>query len=165
MSLEPIWTRLARRDLGVTEIPGRNHNPRIVQMAIEVGAWWRDDEMAWCGVAMGAWILEAGYQPARPAWRALKWLDWGLEIEEPCVGAIAIYDRGHGLGHVNTIIGVDHSGRLLGIGGNQGNRVSVAAFDPLRLLGLRWPTEAALLVNLDPLPVLSFGGASSSREA
>lgn len=163
MALEPQWVRLARADLGLQEIPGKDTHPKIRQWLIDLGAWWRDDETAWCGVAAGHWIRSCGYRVPRSPWRARAWLDWGLEIDEPCIGAVAIYSRKGG-GHVNFLVGQTPDGRLLGIGGNQGNRVSIAAFDPARLIGLRWPREAAMLVSLT-LPSLSWGGSTSTGEA
>ena len=44
-----------------------------------------------------------------------------------------------GGGHVGFAVGKDTAGRLLVLGGNQGNAVSIAAFDVARAIGYRWP--------------------------
>ena len=160
---EPIWLTIARKDIGLAETPGQQTTPKIRQWLIELGAWWYDDETPWCGVATGAWMRRSGCEIPRHYYRARAWLDWGLRLTEPAVGAIVVYERGVG-GHVGLAVGWDQDGRILTLGGNQGNRVSIAPFDRHRVLGYRWPSEYSA-VWPEPLRIAQHGGPSSRNEA
>mgnify|MGYP003402934018 CR=1 FL=1 len=66
-------------------------------------------------------------------------------------------------GGVGIVVGQDARGRPMILGGNQGDRVCIAPFDPARLLAYRWPagaTDPQL-----PLPLMVSSAASSSDEA
>lgn len=165
VGVDPAWLAAARRDIGLAEIPGVATQPRIRRMLIAVGAAWRDDETPWCGTAMGAWMLEAGQQPPVAPWRALNWATWGRPVTTMVVGSVAVFRRGPGLGHVAIAVGRTGDGRILCIGANQRDRVSVAPFNPYRLESVRWPGDAiGLLGRAEPLPLLQFDGPSSTQE-
>jgi uncharacterized protein (TIGR02594 family) len=159
---EPNWLPIARRYLGTTEIPGKTTHPTIRKWLIDLKAWWTDDETPWCGTFVGAVIREAGHPPPKHWYRARAWLDWGLKLSSPRLGAIVVYARG-GAGHVGFIVGLDAKGRVMTLGGNQGNSVNVAPFDPARVLGYRWPIHAAL-VGPAYAPRVESGGVSSRNE-
>jgi uncharacterized protein (TIGR02594 family) len=162
---EPFWMAAARKYLGVAEIPGKRHNPTIVRWLRELRGWWSDDEQPWCGTFVGAVLREAGLPIARHWYRARDWLNWGVPIHKPAPGCVVVYERGGG-GHVGFVVGETPSGRLLTLGGNQGNRVSVAPFERIRVLGYRWPADHyAELAEAGPLPVIDSRAPSSSREA
>ena len=164
---EPQWVARARQYLGVAEIPGRATAPVIRRWLLDLKAWWADDETAWCGVAVAAWMREAGIELPKHWYRARAWLDWGYPLSKPIVGCVVVYERGGG-GHVGLVVGEDASGRLMTLGGNQGNRVSIAPFDRARVLGYRWPTSriADFYASTGPLPMLAANGQpSSSNEA
>jgi hypothetical protein len=74
-----------------------------------------------------------------------------------------VFSRDGGGGHIGIVMGQDAKGRLMVLGGNQGNKVSIAPFDRARVLGFRWPTGVA--VPTDTLPELLSVEASSSKEA
>ena len=46
---ELAWIKEARKHIGLAEIPGKQHNPVIVNWLTALGAWWNDDETPWCG--------------------------------------------------------------------------------------------------------------------
>ncbi|HOW94311.1 MAG TPA: TIGR02594 family protein [Mycolicibacterium fallax] len=163
MTREPTWLIAARRHVGLAETPGRATTPTIRRWLIDLRAWWTDDETPWCGVAVAAWMREAGIELPRHWYRARAWLDWGLPLAHPAVGAVVVYGRGGG-GHVGLIAGRDERGRLMTLGGNQGNRVSIAPFEPSRVLGYRWPAHRlAELQAVDSLPLLAANGQPSSH--
>lgn len=164
MSREPQWVGIARGDIGLREIPGAPTAPKIGAWLAKLGAWWRDDETPWCGTAAAAWMDACGIKPAKNWFRAKAWLDWGTPIGSPVVGAVVVFDRAGG-GHVGLVIGRDQTGRLLVLGGNQGNAVSIAPFDSARVIGYRWPTERLNELSAGPLPVTVAAGPSSSNEA
>jgi len=61
-------------------------------------------------------------------------------------------------------VGQDDKGRLLVLGGNQGNAVSIAPFDRSRVSGYRWP-KAIPIPTMSDLPKLASAAASSTNEA
>lgn len=160
----PLWLWSAMAYLGVREVPGKEHNGAIVRWLRELKAWWSDDETPWCGTFVAQCMREGGVQSIPKHWyRALAWLDWGVAIQHPRVGCVVVFNRKGG-GHVGFVLGRDLSGRLLVIGGNQGNAVTVAPFDVSRVAGYRMPKEKEL--QYLPLPTIALAtGVSSTNEA
>lgn len=160
---DPAWLQAARAYVGTREIPGKDTAPTIQRWLRTLRAWWSDDETPWCGVAVAAWMREAGVQQLPTHWyRAKGWLDWGITLAQPCVGCVAVFER-EGGGHVGLVVGTDRAGRLMVLGGNQGNQVREAPFDRLRVIGYRWPAGQAITVA--SLPLISSSAASSTQEA
>lgn len=147
----PHWLETAYRYLGLKEIPGARDNPQIVAWWDEIGAgWFDDDETPWCGAFVGGTLLEAGIDilPGAKAPRARAWEEWGQPLDGPAVGAVVTFWRGSRRsrsGHVAFVLG-QRNGRLVCLGGNQTNAVTVANFSPDRATAYRWPM-------LEPAPV------------
>jgi uncharacterized protein (TIGR02594 family) len=163
--IDPPWLAVARSYIGTHEIPGPKHSPVISRWLHGLKAWWADDETPWCGTFVAACLQQAG-QPVERHWmRARAWLDWGLPIEVGALGAVAVLKRGSNPteGHVGFVVGWDAGGRLLLLGGNQGNEVNVSAFAPDRLLGYRWPL--AVPTPTVPAPYLTRVAQLSANEA
>lgn len=160
MTVTPSWLILAHANIGISEIPGKLHEPRIL-------AWWRavrlggikTDEVPWCAAFVGAMLEQSGIRSTRSD-AARSYLRWGVELSAPVVGCIVIFERGAG-GHVGFVVGRDERGRLLVLGGNQDNRVKISAFSAGRVLAYRWP--AGHEVPISPLPLAS--AAASISEA
>ena len=161
---EPIWLTKARSYLGEREIPGPRHNGMILRMWRLIRAPFTDDETPWCAGFVGGVLEECGIRSSRSA-AARSYVKWGVKLPRAVVGAIAVLERGPGFGHVFFVTGVAKDGRLIGIGGNQRDAVTEAAFDAGRVLSLRWPDGVDLPDNKARLPLMAWGGASSSREA
>lgn len=140
MTDQPAWLAAAWRELGQKEIGGAADNARIVAYFRDAGhAYVADDETAWCAAFVGAMLERCGLTSTRSL-RARSYLAWGEAIAEPRLGAVAVLTRGAdpALGHVGFVVG-ETDGRLVLLGGNQGNAVAVSAFDRARMLSLRWP--------------------------
>jgi uncharacterized protein (TIGR02594 family) len=161
---EPPWLTAARESIGLREVPGAETAPVIAKWLVQLGAWWADDETPWCGTAVAAWLRASGRSVAKNWFRAKGWLEWGLPIDHPCPGAVVVFSRDGG-GHVGIVVGRDEVGRLLVIGGNQGNAVKISPFDTDRVIGYRWPVDAGLAwqPDLSPLPVYASAGEATSR--
>lgn len=131
------------------------------------GAWiWKsgggdDSAVPWCGAFVARCIAEAGLPYAKQWYRAKAWATWGEPLAYAVLGCIVVFER-QGGGHVGFVVGRDPRGRLMVLGGNQGDRVSIVPFDPTRVIALRWP--AGDFERL-PLPVIQTSAASSSQEA
>lgn len=159
---EPLWLQLARRDLGLRELPGAPTAPRIARWLQQLRAWWADDETPWCGTAMAAWMRAAGVAPPAAWYRAKAWADWGVALAAPVPGAVVVFQRAGG-GHVGLVVGRDARWRLMVLGGNQGDQVCIAPFEPARVLAYRWP--AGVPWGSAALPVIASAAASSTHEA
>lgn len=164
MIVDPSWLAEARRDLGLRELPGAPTAPKISAWLSQLGAWWRDDETPWCGTACAAWMRSVGIEVPKHWYRARGWLEWGSPIPAPALGAVVVFERPGG-GHVGIVAGKDARGRLMVIGGNQGNAVSIAPFDMDRVLGYRWPTARLDVYRPGVLPILASSATSSRNEA
>jgi uncharacterized protein (TIGR02594 family) len=138
---QPAWLEQAWREAGVREVPGPASNERILAFFREVGhAQVRDDEVAWCAAFLGACLERAGHRSTRSL-LARSYLEWGIPLDIPRLGAIAVLSRGSdpGQGHVGFVVGCDGD-RFFLLGGNQQDSVTVQAFERARLIGLRWPS-------------------------
>lgn len=136
------WMSVAMGELGVREVVGSRHNPRILEYFTAVRGHIRDDETAWCS-AFANWVIrETGLEGTRRG-NARSWATWGtqLPLEALPYGAIAVLWRGSPSswkGHVAFYAGTE-GGDLVLLGGNQGNAVCLKKYPRNRLLALCWP--------------------------
>jgi uncharacterized protein (TIGR02594 family) len=162
VSGEPSWLVTARSYVGLKEIPGVQHEPTIVKWLTNLKAWWKDDEVPWCGTYVAQCFSENEILLPKHWYRAKDWLNWGIKLPSPTVGCVVVYERTGG-GHVGFVVGQDSRGYLMTLGGNQGNKVSIAPFDRSRVLGYRWPDGE--VIAMAPLPLLDSDGKPSVNEA
>lgn len=157
---EPAWMVEARSHLGTREIPGAKHEPKIL-------GWWKaikrggikDDETPWCAAFVGGCLEAVGIVSSRFE-SARSYLQWGKPIATAELGAIAVLGRPGGGGHVGFVVGRDIDGRIILLGGNQGNAVNESAFATSRVLGYRWPLAVPAPIPR-PLPLLSSLASTS----
>ena len=154
----PPWVHVARKYLGLREIAGAPTEPTIARWLSKLNAWWKDDETPWCGTFVAAVMQEVDYERPKHWYRAKGWLEWGVPLTEPKHGCVVVFER-QGGGHVGFVVGRTGAGWLMVLGGNQGNAVTIASFDPSRVLGYRWP-RAYPLSFAQAAPV---GAADASR--
>jgi uncharacterized protein (TIGR02594 family) len=155
------WIDEARKHIGLKEIIGTGNNATIQLWLTKLKAWLKDDSVACCGVFTAHCIKTAGYPLPKHWYRALDWLNWGVEIGAPCYGCVVVFSRKGG-GHVGFVVGMDKEGRLMVLGGNQGDAVSIAPFDVSRVAGYRMPVGT---FHRGALPILVSKSASSTNEA
>ncbi len=137
---QPAWLEAAWAEFGVREIPGKENSAEILRYFREAGdTSVESEETPWCAAFAGAMLKRAGCE-GTGSLLARSYLDWGLSLEEPRFGAIAVLARGDdpAAGHVGFLIGTTGE-KLYLLGGNQNDAVTIAAFDAARLLGFRWP--------------------------
>jgi len=139
---------LAQRFVGIKEVDGTTSNPQILAMLRLDDTWPEDDSVPWCSAFTNyiAWLLRL---PRSKSLRARSWLHVGevvaLEAAEPGFD-VAIFKRGSGSqpgpevidapGHVGFFAGTDGA-KVLVLGGNQGNSVSISSYPKSSLLGVR----------------------------
>lgn len=140
----PAWFELAKREIGVKEYPGAQHNPRIVQYAKTTMLAAAADEVAWCSSFVNWCLDQAGVRGTRSA-AARSWLGWGVPLQKPRPGCITVFSRGADpqSGHVAFYV-APRGAFLEVLGGNQSNQVKVAAYRSDRKLGYRWPKGVPL---------------------
>jgi len=144
---EPRWLKHAREDLGVTEVSGPEHNPRIIEMGRITGLdWFVKDEIPWCAVAQNAWLIECGL-PGTGSAMARSFEEYGFSLGTDTAaivpGAILVFKRPPNpqSGHVGIATGrLDSRGNPEIIGGNQSNAVTIQTYPADRLLDVRWPS-------------------------
>jgi uncharacterized protein (TIGR02594 family) len=165
----PIWLRVAKSYIGVEEITGHNDNPIIM-------GWWKRlgisvdnrDLPPWCAGFVGGVLEECGIRSSRSA-LARSYEHWGATLPGPALGAVASLWRGSrvsGLGHVVFVVGISKSGKLLGLGGNQGNSVNIKPIDTSRVLAYCYPASypRPLMYNSNNLPIIDINGNVNDSE-
>lgn len=140
---------LAERFIGTKEAPGAANNPHVLAMLRLDAAWVAGDDVPWCSAFANyiAWLLRL---PRSKSLAARSWLTVGtpIALEQAVPGFdIVVLKRGAGpqpgpevtrgaAGHVGFFAGLE--GDLIHIlGGNQGDAVSVQAFQRADVLGVR----------------------------
>lgn len=149
--MEPIEITafdMAQRFVGIREIEGTASNPHVLAMLRLDANWPQGDDVAWCSAFMNyvAWLLRL---PRSKSLRARSWLLVGRAIElteaEPGFDVV-ILKRGGGnqpgpevieaQGHVGWYAGTEGD-RVLLLGGNQSDSVSIGRYPAGRILGIR----------------------------
>lgn len=138
-AIEVAYRELA---LQVREVPGGSTNPRIAlyyQTLASGQPTPEDGEVPWCSYFMNFCFADIGQKGSGRA-NARSWLTWGRPVQgAPERGDVVILWRGSvdgTEGHVGFFVGYDGDRWLL-LGGNQDNAVSIKAYDPARVLGVR----------------------------
>ena len=167
--MDPFWVIEARKHIGQKEVPGAASNPWIKAMWLKLkgGAWfWKaygedDSKLPWCGGFVAYCLTQAGIEPPAKYAAAKEWLDWGVPLLHPCLGCVVVFTR-EGGGHVGFVVGMDERGRLMVLGGNQGDKVSIAPFDRSRVAWYRMPRGFEQIYHL---PLMDSAAPSSINEA
>lgn len=121
----PTWIGIAQAEVGVKEVSGSKHNPRVIEYHSTTGKF-SDDETPWCASFVN-WVMQkAGYQGTNSA-MALSWQSWGKKLTKPAYGSIAVFSWGGGKGHVGFVVGKSGN-NIQVLGGNQSNQVNVSSF-------------------------------------
>lgn len=150
--MEPAWLRAAYEELrrGVHEIAGPTHAQRILDYHQATSLKATADEVPWCAAFVG-WCLErVGVDPSGSA-AARSYLDWGVGVStiHPPTGAVVVLKRGganqpgpevrDAQGHVGFLWCLADPGRIVLLGGNQSDAVSLGHYPVDRVLAVRWP--------------------------
>lgn len=169
MTQDPPWLSIAKAYLGLKEIPGPSHNKLILDWLGKLGAWWKDDEVAWCGTFVAHCIQAAGLPYPKDWFRAKAWSDYGalLRPERIAPGALLIFDRkdakGRSVGgHIGFYVGEDDLCYHV-LGGNQSNGVNVSRIAKGRCIATRWPKGVPVIGS--PVLLAANGRPVSRNEA
>jgi uncharacterized protein (TIGR02594 family) len=167
----PLWIEAGLKVLGTHEGVGARDNKEIIDWAKEEGgdiaAEYTHDSIPWCALFANHILTEAGEKGTGTLWAldfAGKWPS--IKLSGPAVGAFAPMKRSGG-GHITCIVGKDQHGNVMGLGGNQSDAVTIAAFSTSRLnQGFWWPknTELPKNIGFGSLPIINSNGKLSSKE-
>lgn len=169
----PPWLRLAYSFLGLQEVPGRSHNADILRWWERLQLPFKDDETPWCAGFGNAMVQAAGLPIVaknRAAALGWRWNGYGRRLDGPALGAVMSITRPGrpGSGHMTFVAGRDRRGRIMGLGGNQGNAVSINPYHPTqRDAQYHWPEGAPLpdAVGIHTLPIIDSIGGELTNEA
>lgn len=152
---QPAWLAAAWAEFGVREKPGAANAPAVLKYFAEaVHEKISTDATPWCAAFTGAMLVRSAIAPSGSL-MARSYLKWGETLDTPKLGAITVLTRGTSAsaGHVGLYLGSTND-RVFLLGGNQGDAVSVEAFDKSRVLGYRWPAANAstppVVTNTEP---------------
>lgn len=169
----PTWLRLAYSHHGLREIVGRHNNAEILGWWERLSLPFKDDETPWCAGFVNAMVQASGLPIVgknRAAALGWRWNGYGVRLDGPALGAIMSMERPGkpGSGHMTFVAGRDKNGNIMGLGGNQGNMVSINPYSPTaRKAQYHWPEGTPLpsVTDLRSLPVITSGGAKLTNEA
>lgn len=130
--------QIAASEIGTTEVPGQDANPRILAFAQTAGfgSWYTSDETPWCSVFLNFVAAEAGAQRSHDG-RAASWESIGEAVTVPWPGDVVLLVASEGterITHVGLFTGYSQDLRqVFVLGGNQSNTVNIAPF-PVKLV-------------------------------
>jgi len=136
---DPPWLVIALKEIGVKEIPGKEHNPRVLEYQQACTLKAADDETAWCSSFVNWCVQKSGWVPTHKA-NARSWLKWGYKTRVPQRGAVVVFWRGSPSswkGHVGFFI-KENAKYIWVLGGNQNNKVCIRKYPREKLLQFRW---------------------------
>lgn len=133
----PPWLAIAEGEMGVAELYGSRHNPRIVEYHQATTLKAKADEVAWCSAFVNWCLQQLGIKGTKSA-AARSWLNYGTPLAQPTYGCIAVFKRGSSAwqGHVAFYL-VEDTEQVLVLGGNQSDKVCVTAMPRSSLLAYR----------------------------
>lgn len=94
----------------------------------------------WCADFMNMVLRRSGIE-ATGSRAARSYLKYGKKIDEPRVGAIAVFTRGKNGGHIGIVRGTDGAGNPIIVSGNHNNKVAEAVYPKSRVLAYVVPQD------------------------
>ena len=132
--------KIAAGEIGIKEIRGNQHNPRILEYQEMTGLQFGNDEVAWCSIFANWCALQAGL-PQSNLPNARSWLDVGRKTSFPVPGDVVVLWRENPSswkGHVGFFMGFSHNGQsVFVLGGNQDDEVNIRKYEIERVLEYR----------------------------
>lgn len=139
---DPPWLAAAARELGVAQWPQGQSNPRITEYHAGTNIRGYDDKASCCSSFVNWCLAEVGLAGTGSA-LARSWLEWGMPLNEPVRGCIAVLYRDDPTswkGHVGFYLRQDAESIYL-LGGNQLGEVREHFYPKAMLLGWRMPAD------------------------
>lgn len=160
----PKHMEIAAKFLGVRETPGKASNPIVDEMFTLAGFKGLKDDVPWCAAFIAAMLKKAGLpnevEPKMRLWAA-SYGRCGVASKAPVYGAIGVKTRNGG-GHVGFVVAANKDFIWL-LGGNQGDKVSIAKFPRASFTAYRVPTGVDP-ATLPKLPTSAAGVLNPSQK-
>lgn len=135
---DKVW-KIAEGEIGIKEVSGSKHNPRILEYHATTGKF-TDDETSWCGSFVEWVVTQAGFKGIGSIGAgARNWLKFGVATTSPKKGDIVVFWResiSSWKGHV-AFYSHETATHVYVLGGNQNNQVNVTAYPKSQVLGYR----------------------------
>jgi len=157
------WMDVANKELkrGVVEIPGPEHNPRILEYhaTTNPAPTTDDNDGPWCSSFVNWCFTQVGIKGTNSAW-APFWIEkWkkGKTLEKPAYGAVGLVkiwkdkEKTSYTRHVGFIYGMTTDEKIAILGGNQGkkpNSVTISYYSLADFIGFTYPAEYIPNYNL-----------------
>lgn len=141
---ETPWVDFMLAEEGVKEIPGAQHNPRIMEYGAKAGLDWKitSDETPWCATFQN-WALAMAGLPTTGSAMAKSFLKYGTALSGPVSGALAVFNRGapsSPSGHIGTVLNFNlAAGTMRIINGNASDEVRISTYRIKDAIAFRWP--------------------------
>jgi uncharacterized protein (TIGR02594 family) len=166
----PNTIKLALVEYGVQELVGRGSNKTIIAWRDELNLAgvkikdYSDDDIAWCGL-FAAIICYRRKGIAEevikdPLW-ARNFAKYGVKSPQASLGDVLVFVRPEG-GHVGFYVGEDSTCYHV-LGGNQGNKVSIARVLKSRCIAVRRPPYVTVPKAVKPYHLASSGTISNNE--
>jgi len=137
---DAYWLDVASAEHGVAEVRG-GETQRIIEYFRSTSYHASEDEVPWCAAFVSC-VLDQCQLDNPATVTARRFLDYGVELRDWRPGCIAVLWRGSptaSTGHVGFVVAA-YGDQICLLGGNQGDRVSLAIYPASQVLSYRWPT-------------------------
>ena len=157
----PFWLKNFEREIGVTEVPGPEDNPRILEyfksLYPQDGTVWHDSD-AWCAVQAN-FVLKRSGLPGTDSPAAIAFEKYGRPLKKPRKGCIGVYSRGgeSWMRHVGLVVDENKTQDLL-LAGNQDNETSLVWIDKKKNTTYRWPLAIEIVNAIKRRGYIRGGG-------
>lgn len=159
----PPWMAEMHRRKGLHE--GRD-NAELRDWLAAGKALGNPAKLPWCGDAVETSIVKtlAGeVVPSNPFW-AQAWAGFGVDAKGPKVGAVGVIKWSKTAGHVGFVAAHDEKKkRVLLLGGNQSNAITLAWFPLSKFIAFRWPKSFPIKTYAPLTGAAGSGSASGTR--
>ena len=117
---------------GIEEIPGKEHNPQILEFfSATMQTWVHSDEIGSCSAFMNHIAYECGCERSYQS-LAKSWLNIGKRVCYPVLGNLVVFWRikpKSWEGHCGLFTGFSPKGHIYCLGSNQDNMINVKLYD------------------------------------
>lgn len=142
----PPWMAEMHRRLGLHE---KRDNASLSHW-LRIGKFLGNPaKLPWCGDAIETCVVKTLPNepvPTNPFW-AQAWKGFGVDAKGPKVGAIGVIRWSARAGHVGIVAGYDSDRRrVLLLGGNQSDAITLSWFPLSRFIAFRWPRSFPIRV-------------------
>lgn len=155
--IETPWMDTAFSQIGVTEFSGAKNNPIIIGYHSTTILSATTDSTPWCASFVN-YCLTQNNIPSLNSASAFAYLHFGEKLDKPAYGALAIMKYSH----VGFVAGQNSDGRIILLGGNQGDAVNLSPNGISQVKGYRYPSGYTPNYNLPQYNIKSRSLTRSS---